>query len=584
MTVVPSKSLPLGFRFHPTDEELVNHYLKGKITGRLRSEIEVIPEIDVCKCEPWDLPDKSLIQSDDHEWFFFAPIDRKYPNGHRSNRATCAGYWKATGKDRFIRSRATPLAGVIGMKKTLVFHRGRAPKGVRTSWIMHEYRTTEPEFESGEQGGYVLYRLFKKQEERSLSHNDEEAVDGEYTQTNSNSSPVDAQLIQDGTEDLPTPLDLCHEPSTRSLNQTVKDQPAGKSRFLAEKIESRNSTSEQENSGSNGLTTSEGANNITEVDPLTNVLEQFCDPYDEQSLDKTFPNVSSPIPYTDWSVYNSGYEPDHIDELLNIMLAGHDKYDEDDSLHNFNPEFASGFIKGQREHFGSDFASSSGVNDTKIELQMGDIHTGFSEKQSLPESLSLHCNSSHAVLQGDLQQHNSEGFNSFSINYIRESSPDSFAMSRDRTSQEIIGGTGNRTKNKSAAKNLWNESMPPMQGHAKRRLRLQKVVRVGVSSCRETESSSGNGDQRGKRTKEIRTEGSRLATDEDNLEQLENLSIHGDSKSSHGSLEMIKNSLFSLPNTRKGGAVIAYARRLVLLVFLASLCVFLWRYITVHVM
>lgn len=580
MTVVPIKSLPLGFRFHPTDEELVNHYLKGKITGRLRSQIEVIPEIDVCKCEPWDLPEKSLIQSDDHEWFFFAPIDRKYPNGHRSNRATCAGYWKATGKDRFIRSRAAPLPGVVGMKKTLVFHRGRAPKGVRTSWIMHEYRTTEPEFECGEQGGYVLYRLFKKPEERSLNHNDEEAVDGEYTQTNSNSSPVDVQLIADGTEDLPSPLDLSCEQS--SSNQTVKDQPAGKSRFLAEKIDSRNSIAEQENSGSIGLTTSEGGNNIAEVDPLTNVLEQFCDPYDEQSLDKTFPNVSSPIPYTDWSVYNTGYEPDHIDELLNVMLAGHDRYDEDVSLHNFNPEFPSGFVKRQREHFGSDFASSSGVNDSKIELQMGDIRAGLSEDQKLPESLPPHCNSSHLALQRDLQQHTSEGFDSFSKNYIRESSPDVFAMSDDRTSQEIVGGTGNWIKNRLASKNLQNDAVPPMQGHAKRRLRLQKIVRVGVPSCKETESSSGNADHRGKITKEIRREETGAASNEENLEKLENLSIHGDSKSSHGSLEKIKNSLFSLANISKGGAVIARTWRLVVLVFFASLFVFLWRYIIVH--
>ena len=50
------KALPLGFRFHPTDEELVRHYLKGKITGQIKAEVEVIPEIDVCKCEPWDLP------------------------------------------------------------------------------------------------------------------------------------------------------------------------------------------------------------------------------------------------------------------------------------------------------------------------------------------------------------------------------------------------------------------------------------------------------------------------------------------------------------------------------------------------
>ncbi|XP_038875380.1 NAC domain-containing protein 86 [Benincasa hispida] len=153
-------SLPPGFRFHPTDEELVAYYLKRKINGR-EIELEIIPEVDLYKCEPWDLPGKSLLPSKDLEWYFFSPRDRKYPNGSRTNRATKAGYWKATGKDRKVNSQSR----AVGMKKTLVYYRGRAPHGARTDWVMHEYRLDDRECEvasSGLQDAYALCRVFKK--------------------------------------------------------------------------------------------------------------------------------------------------------------------------------------------------------------------------------------------------------------------------------------------------------------------------------------------------------------------------------------------------------------------------------------
>lgn len=44
-----------GFRFHPTDEELVRYYLRRKVCGK-SVRFHAISEIDIYKVEPWDLP------------------------------------------------------------------------------------------------------------------------------------------------------------------------------------------------------------------------------------------------------------------------------------------------------------------------------------------------------------------------------------------------------------------------------------------------------------------------------------------------------------------------------------------------
>ncbi|KAI4365307.1 hypothetical protein MLD38_021301 [Melastoma candidum] len=219
MGVVAMDSLPLGFRFRPTDEELISHYLRLKINGR-HSEVEVIPEIDVCKCEPWDLPDRSVIRSDDKEWFFFCPRDRKYPNGSRSNRATDAGYWKATGKDRTIKSRklGSGASQLIGMKKTLVFYKGRAPKGERTRWIMHEYRPTEKDLDGTGPGQdpYVLCRLFFKMEEKVEKKDSEAEVSGLSPAAKDSPDNAFSDIIQE----IPG-LDLEHDQPSEEIRRRL---------------------------------------------------------------------------------------------------------------------------------------------------------------------------------------------------------------------------------------------------------------------------------------------------------------------------------------------------------------------------
>ncbi|TKY56123.1 NAC domain-containing protein 2 [Spatholobus suberectus] len=127
--------LPPGFRFHPTDEELVIHYLSRKCAAQ-QIAVPIIAEINLYKHDPWDLPGMALYG--EKEWYFFSSRDRKYPNGSRPNRSAGIGYWKATGADKPI-GKPKP----VGIKKALVFYTGKAPKGVKTNWIMHEYRVAD---------------------------------------------------------------------------------------------------------------------------------------------------------------------------------------------------------------------------------------------------------------------------------------------------------------------------------------------------------------------------------------------------------------------------------------------------------
>ncbi|KAI4366603.1 hypothetical protein MLD38_022463 [Melastoma candidum] len=150
---------PAGFRFHPTDEELVTHYLVRKCASQPIAA-PVVAEIDLYKFDPWDLPDRAPYG--ENEWYFFSPRDRKYPNGSRPNRAAGSGYWKATGADKPIGKPRT-----VGIKKALVFYAGKSPKGNKTNWIMHEYRLADVDRSAGKKKGlrlddWVLCRIHNK--------------------------------------------------------------------------------------------------------------------------------------------------------------------------------------------------------------------------------------------------------------------------------------------------------------------------------------------------------------------------------------------------------------------------------------
>ncbi|CAL5389205.1 unnamed protein product [Camellia sinensis] len=133
-----------GFRFYPTEEELVSFYLQKKLEGRRQDLDLVIPVLYIYDFNPSDLPQFAgeLCRKDPEQWFFFIPRQENEARGGRPNRLTTSGYWKATGSPGYVFSSQNRI---IGMKSTLVFYKGRAPSGRKTEWKMNEYRAIEGE-------------------------------------------------------------------------------------------------------------------------------------------------------------------------------------------------------------------------------------------------------------------------------------------------------------------------------------------------------------------------------------------------------------------------------------------------------
>ncbi|CAI0393160.1 unnamed protein product [Linum tenue] len=208
----PALDLPPGFRFHPTDDELVMHYLCRKCASQPIS-VPIIAEIDLYKYDPWDLPGLALYG--EKEWYFFSPRDRKYPNGSRPNRAAGTGYWKATGADKPI-----GVPRPVGIKKALVFYAGKAPKGEKTNWIMHEYRLADVDRSARKKNSlrlddWVLCRIYNKKGAIEKQTGGQMASRrAESTDTIEDRKPV----LMAAPPPLPAPVTTGHRPANNNNN------------------------------------------------------------------------------------------------------------------------------------------------------------------------------------------------------------------------------------------------------------------------------------------------------------------------------------------------------------------------------
>ncbi|GER42694.1 NAC domain-containing protein [Striga asiatica] len=123
-------NLPPGFRFYPTDEELVVHFLQRK-AALLPCHPDIIPDLDLFPYDPWDLNGKAM--GEGNKWYFYSR--------RTQSRVTGSGYWQAIGAEEPIYS--SNSGQKIGMKKYSSFFYGEPSEGVQTEWIMQEYRLSE---------------------------------------------------------------------------------------------------------------------------------------------------------------------------------------------------------------------------------------------------------------------------------------------------------------------------------------------------------------------------------------------------------------------------------------------------------
>ncbi|GJN12596.1 hypothetical protein PR202_ga30885 [Eleusine coracana subsp. coracana] len=188
--------VPPGFRFHPTEEELLNYYLPKKVASQ-EIDLDVIRDVDLNKLEPWDIQERLVL---------LQPQGQEVPDGDSDDRATAAGFWKATGRDKAIYNSVKR----IGMRKTLVFYKGRAPHGQKSDWIMHEYRLDDPassgdaaaatvtaaSSDAGQEDGWVVCRVFKKKHH----HKESSSASGKHHHGDHGSSKAAAAAAHGGLQ------------------------------------------------------------------------------------------------------------------------------------------------------------------------------------------------------------------------------------------------------------------------------------------------------------------------------------------------------------------------------------------------
>ncbi|ESQ38454.1 hypothetical protein EUTSA_v10029162mg, partial [Eutrema salsugineum] len=127
-----SSSSAASFRFSPTYEELVLHYLKPFLKSK--ATIWPVHHVNIYESNPKQLS-AGYKKGNLTEWFFVSERTNMHKGGKKQNRGDNGGYWHVTG----AATKFNAGNGIFGNKASLVYYTRRKPNGVKTNWLMKEY-------------------------------------------------------------------------------------------------------------------------------------------------------------------------------------------------------------------------------------------------------------------------------------------------------------------------------------------------------------------------------------------------------------------------------------------------------------
>ncbi|CAD6218978.1 unnamed protein product [Miscanthus lutarioriparius] len=173
---------PIGFRFKPKDEELVEYYLVPRLRRQPTVPNDCITECDVYLCHP-DMLTKEHKGVDQEEWYFLSPRSRMYGNGVRPARKTRdgRGRWKASTASKEVEQKVV-CNGITFCRSVLNYFEGVPKKEVRTKWIMLELKVPCFEIKLDKAGPknmldeYVVCKIYVSPQHKKKADADEEGT------------------------------------------------------------------------------------------------------------------------------------------------------------------------------------------------------------------------------------------------------------------------------------------------------------------------------------------------------------------------------------------------------------------------